>query len=159
MGLVRHPTVQQLRANTTLAEFLSSVPTTNMATTCNSCSVASTFGLRGHCTPDADPRRPCACCFRLCELIYALRSWFRGPCSSSLPINNLSRIFWAFRGRIWWRPPILTLSSNNVWLWICASILTYFLRKSLWWRLDKVLIIEYKSLSLGVILFVCLSGQ
>lgn len=106
---------QQLRENTTLAEFLSSVPTSNVATTCNSSSKASAFGLCGHCTPDADPCRPCACCFHLCELTYALLCWFSGPCSSLLSIKNLSRVLWALRGRIWWRPPILTLSPNNVW--------------------------------------------
>lgn len=29
----------------------------------------------------ADLLRPCACCFSLCEFIWTLLSWFRGPCS------------------------------------------------------------------------------
>lgn len=55
----------------------------------------------------------------------------------------------ALRGGIWWRSPILTLSSHNVWLWVyCNS--PYLLPEEASMIIIKLLVYEYSRIGLKI---------
>lgn len=67
-------------------------------------------------------------------------------------LNSFCLLFcgvpWVTRGRMWWRPPVQTLSLPGCGLGVCSHLLQ---RKPLWWWLDKALTYECNRISLGII--------
>ena len=80
----------------------------------------------------SDPCKPHACCFSFYKFIWAFLNCFIVPCFHGvlhcfwvLPFFLLlfPGIFWALRGKIWWRHPIFgplcsKVSLCNVFLWV-----------------------------------------
>lgn len=80
--------------------------------------------------PDADPHRPHACCFCLCEPICVLLSQVSGSCSPGAPscfwliIFHLVLLCSSPRYEMWDTMGISKLDSLHFWLW-CLYTLSY----------------------------------